>query len=649
MKKAFLAGVLGAVLVIALILGVMFIQSGMGVGEVSLSSSSTSSTSSSTGGSSTQSTASSTTLVTSSSSYSGPTGILGVSLTDPPIVPPGVTDVYISYSSIQVHVADAGNEDGWYEVADSGSVDLMSLLNVSLTLGSGLVQTGVFNLVAFNITSATVTVSGVNESAYVPANRINVPIVGGISVSEGNSSGVLVDLSPEVIPYQNGTAVSYVLVPEARSLPIPAYIWSYKLEVKGAKYTGIENQTWVTKNAGKVVVQAVKLSPNSFSITLQNQGTTNDTFSSIVIGQVLPFPGCQVSNQSSVPQGSPAPADDNGSTTTTTSTNSTASYDNSTTSYGNYTTSSTDNYTSSSYNLTSTTAFSNTTTAFSTTNTTTEYTSTSSTMNATNETLSVFTNATSFFGQSGVMVFGTMNPPPIASDFFVNVRVINPAHNVVYANYVWVSPLNGGFNATFTTGPNLDQGYSLWQNGTYLVYAYHDRLVSWTNFTWSGPTPTLTSTSTTTTSSYTNTTEYRQSEVRSYLCSLYASQDRDGLPLSFPVAYFAILGNNTLYPINYTQVIMNNLPGLKHSDGHSSTYYLKGSMLSYTLAPGQSVTFTYNGSIDTLSGVLLSYLPRTFAVPSSLFSINAGQEYGVVVTGPFDARVATLVNATSIA
>ncbi len=104
-----------------------------------------------------------------------------------------MTDVYISYSSVQVHVADAGNEDGWYQVADSGSVESMSLVNVSLTLGSAEVQTGVFNLISFNITSAAVTSNGVNVTAYVPANRISVPIVGGISVSTGNSSGVLVD------------------------------------------------------------------------------------------------------------------------------------------------------------------------------------------------------------------------------------------------------------------------------------------------------------------------------------------------------------------------------------------------------------------------------------------------------------------------
>src|SRR5271165_5576632 len=176
-RGMFIVGIVGSIVVIALMVGVILIQTGSNVSEVSISSSSTSLSSETISQSSTGTTSgstsksSSTTSTTSSSTYTGPTGILGVSLTDPPIVPPGVTNVYISYSSIQVHVADAGNQDGWYLVAESGSVDLMSLLNVSLTLGSAAVQTGVFNLISFNITSAAVTINGQNETAYVPANR----------------------------------------------------------------------------------------------------------------------------------------------------------------------------------------------------------------------------------------------------------------------------------------------------------------------------------------------------------------------------------------------------------------------------------------------------------------------------------------------
>ena len=276
-RKIFTVGVIGAIAIIALIFGVVLVQTSTTSITITETTSIFATQSSS---SSEQSSGLTTALL------SGSTGVLGVSLTDPPTLPPNVKNVFITYSSIQVHLASAGNFSGWYTVASSGSVDLLKVINVSLTLGSSEVVTGVFNLIAFNITSAAVTINGANQTAYVPANRINVPIIGGVSVSKGNSSGVLVDLSPEVIPYQNGTSISYVLVPAAKSLPIPPNVWNISLENKGSTIAQIQNQSWVQENPGKVVVTGIKITPNSFSLTVQNTGKTNAVFSSIGIGAV---------------------------------------------------------------------------------------------------------------------------------------------------------------------------------------------------------------------------------------------------------------------------------------------------------------------------------------------------------------------------
>lgn len=769
-RKLIVLGAVAAVLVVSLIVGMMFIQTGSNVSEVTTnnSSSTAATTSPSSSSQSPSSSSSSSTVVstiqTTTSTYTGPTGILGVSLTDPPIVPPGVTDVYITYSSVQVHVSNAGNEDGWYVVADSGSVDLMSLVNVSLTLGSAEVQTGDFNLISFNITSAAVTLDGVNQTAYVPANRINVPIIGGISVSQGNSSGVLVDLSPQVIPYENGTSISYALVPEARSLPIPRSVWNYTLEVKGAKLTQIQNQTWATQSAGQVVVTGVSVTPNSFSLTLQNQGTSNATFSSIVIGQVLPFPECSANATSSPPssqgppppnQGSPRPASD-GSGANVSITLQNESFSGPSTVYisgtvypppslgnasasisvanpngaivdafgapvnlnGSYyasfntgdsslwvhglysiivsyngtsgmihfnwtpavqTTTSTTTTTSEDYsNSTSTAATTNTTSTSESSTSMTNETSSTSYSNTTSSTttariMEVSTNGTSFFGHENVLIYGGVTPAPNVSSSSVEgnlvyVRVLSPAGEVVFSTAVPLL-LNGTFNVTFTTGSPFTNGGNgeIWVNGTYKVYAYQKDLVGYSTFLWQGASSILnytntTMTQTTTTNSswtrYENSTQYIGQQVRSYLCGLYVSQDRDGLPLGFPVSYFAILSNGTLYPVNYTSLVMNSLRSVIHMEQNNknnsgtmppntAASISSRNLLAYTLAPGQSVTFTYNGPIDSLSGSLLSYIPRSFAVPSSLFQINPGQQYTVVAAGPFDTRVATLVNATS--
>ncbi len=660
--------------------------------------------------------------------YSGPTGLLGVSLTDPPIVPPGVTDVYISYSSVEVHVADAGNEDGWYQVADAGSVDLMSLVNVSLTLGSAQVQTGVFNLIAFNITSAAVTINGANVTAYVPANRINVPIVGGITVSTGNSSGVLVDLSPEVVPYQNGTSISYVLVPEARSLPIPSNVWSRGLDVKGAKLQEIQNQTWITNATGDVVVTGISVTPNSFSLTLQNQGTTNASFSSITIGQVMSLPQCYATPNS----GAPRPAVGNGSYVTVlpeqpsyvgnatvslvgqvypppATANTSASVlvtdpnsnvvesmnssvgqsggfnvifvaGGSVTPWVNGTYNVVVNYNGtvgttsfqwapSSVVIATTSSTTNSTTVITSTNlteSTANYTTTTTTTTVSNSTflpspanIAVMTNATSYFGNAGILVYGSINPAPAVSNAVVALRVVGPGRALVFSDNAPVGT-NGSFSAAFPAGGpanGSNMGGPMWMNGTYIVYAYQASLISDASFQWSGAFVNVTS-YTTSSSSWTNTTDGNYSSTRQFqnsFCGLYGGPDRSlKLPPSLTVAYYAILANGTLYPVNYTSLIF---PGfvhqgqMRHDKGNNSALGIGGDImggaLTYTLAPGQSVTFTYNGTIDSLTGILLSYLPRNFAVPSSLFQINVGQEYTVLASGPFDVRVATIVNATS--
>jgi len=727
------AAIIGSVIVIALMLGVTLLQTGSNVSEVSISSTSSSLSSSAVNSGMSSSSSSSTTSI---STYTGPTGILGVSLTDPPIVPPGVTDVYMSYSSVQVHVADAGNEDGWYQVADSGSVDLMSLVNVSLTLGSAQVQTGVFNLIAFNITSASVTMNGANVTAYVPADRINVPIVGGISVSTGNSSGVLVDLSPEVVPYQNGTSVSYVLVPEARSQPIPSYVWSRNLEIKGARLNEIQNQTWVTNSTGQVVVTGVSITPNSFSLTLQNQGSSNASFSSIVIGQVMSLPVCSATPNA----GSPRPNIDNISTVVSVKPDRN-SYEGNATVYllGQVYPSPSLNDTNASilvtdpngtivesmvspvepsgafhamfvaggsglpwiggvynvtvnYNgalastsfvwgpiasiMTSTTSSTTGSTSSSTSTSTTSYTTaniTGSTFNTTSTTtmssstfpgqnITVTANATSYLGNAGILVSGVVSPPPTAPGFPVNIRIISPAHQYVYSGTTLVA-YNGSFSVTFVAG-NLNNFSAtttepFWMNGTYLVYAYHDRLVANTKFMWNGTGPVITSWTESTTTSWTSPSYNITSDpginstaqFRSSLCSLYGGQDRSKLPLSISVAYYAIFANGTLYPVNYTSLILarwsQSSQGRHDSSLNASSGSIERDPLIFILAPGESVTFTYNGKVDSLTGLLVSYIPRNFAVPSSLFQINSGEEYTVIVSGPFDQRVATMVNATS--
>jgi hypothetical protein len=209
-------------------------------------------------------------------------GTLGVQLTDPPIVPQGVTNVYINYSEIEVHVADAGNYSGWYQIAPAGEIDLMSVLNTSITLGSSNVKAGTFNALGFNITSATVTADGKNESAFISSRHLIVPLVGNVQVAAGANEGVLVDLSPTVLAVENGTQTAYVLIPSAHALNIPHTVWT-QAEKRGDEIRDIERQAWFIGERGQITESNIVLTSSSLSVTLTNAGPNATAVSSLSV------------------------------------------------------------------------------------------------------------------------------------------------------------------------------------------------------------------------------------------------------------------------------------------------------------------------------------------------------------------------------
>ena len=82
------------------------------------------------------------TLGKSSTAQAGK-GTLALMLTEQPTVTYGVSAVYATYNDLQVHVSDAGNQSGWYDLHSSVDIKLISIVNVSLTIASTNVPSGV--------------------------------------------------------------------------------------------------------------------------------------------------------------------------------------------------------------------------------------------------------------------------------------------------------------------------------------------------------------------------------------------------------------------------------------------------------------------------------------------------------------------------
>lgn len=146
-------------------------------------------------------------------------GTLQINMTDPPLSWGEATQVYLNYSAIEVHRADAGNESGWSTVIDKSAwINLTRTLDVNQTIGSKNLQAGLYNLVRFRILESKVTVGGINHTATVPSGELTIAITtGGIRVNTGQTAIMLIDLNVKV---EGSKTLGFRIVPTARATPV---------------------------------------------------------------------------------------------------------------------------------------------------------------------------------------------------------------------------------------------------------------------------------------------------------------------------------------------------------------------------------------------------------------------------------------------
>lgn len=154
----------------------------------------------------------------SSSAFLPPRGqnLLAIQLTDPPQVPSGTSALVIAYSTIQVH-----SQGGWTNVSGSGNINLLSILNLSQTLGTGYVaRNSTINMVRFSVKSASITVNGTTYNLTVPSGTVTAHVNGQGRVNQ--TSKVLIQLSPTVVTILTSNSTVFVLVPSVKAVVVGA-------------------------------------------------------------------------------------------------------------------------------------------------------------------------------------------------------------------------------------------------------------------------------------------------------------------------------------------------------------------------------------------------------------------------------------------
>lgn len=216
-----------------------------------------------------------TTATSQSESTSGPVGALAVLMTDPPTVPEGVTNVFITYANLGIHVSGAGNDTGWHVLNVQGQIDLMSIINSTQTIAAANISSGNFNALEFNVTSAIVTFTGQNYTADLvyQHHALYVPIVGGISITGGQTSAAVIDVSPTVLLLGNTTDPTFAFIPDATAYTVPAQSVS-TLHLQVGNRDNIQNASWWVKiqQASKFEITSAILTPTELSFTVENTG-----------------------------------------------------------------------------------------------------------------------------------------------------------------------------------------------------------------------------------------------------------------------------------------------------------------------------------------------------------------------------------------
>lgn len=139
-----------------------------------------------------------------------------LSLIDPANVPHGTQSLNITYSSLMVHTI-SGNTSGWTSVSGSGTLNLLSLLNVSSVLGSLYLPNGSrVNIVRFNVTSANIEINNTVYPVALYNNQVTANVQNHNMIN--GTTDLITELSPTVIPIFTANSTLFVLIPSARAV-----------------------------------------------------------------------------------------------------------------------------------------------------------------------------------------------------------------------------------------------------------------------------------------------------------------------------------------------------------------------------------------------------------------------------------------------
>jgi uncharacterized protein YxeA len=208
-----------------------------------------------------------------------------VQLTDPPQVPNGTQALTLYYSSISLHESGNANSTGFVNVAQSGSINLMELINLTQTLAvTTKIPNNYFDMVRFNITKATITISNNTYNVTVPSNRLLVKI----SNSSAAAGGALVEINPSIIEVYSGNQTIFLMVPSAKAVVVGGALVNSSSAKVGFKAKVSESaRAQLQHGIANISITSASLSQvgnnTSVSVTVKDNSNTSVSLKHVMI------------------------------------------------------------------------------------------------------------------------------------------------------------------------------------------------------------------------------------------------------------------------------------------------------------------------------------------------------------------------------
>jgi len=237
----------------------------------------------------------STTSITTTLPSPVATSLLTFQLIDPPQVPNNTQALVITYSSLNAHVLLANGTSEWVSSSNTGSVNLLSLVNISQVIGSvNIPKNSTVDMVKFNITSATITIDNKTYNVTVPSQQIIVHVSNTQRVN--GTASALIDITPVVASIYTNNSVIFVLVPSLRAVVVPGSTSTTVGAKVAINYTERHELESIKPN---ITISSISLSESN-NITLFKVNVVNNANTSVRIKHVLLFGNESISINTSV-------------------------------------------------------------------------------------------------------------------------------------------------------------------------------------------------------------------------------------------------------------------------------------------------------------------------------------------------------------